>query len=353
MVNSEYIIHGKTTLMEALEIMDKRDRKLLLICDQDKFLGLISIGDIQRAILAKKDLSFPALNYMRSNITIATVDDDPEQIKKRMRVERIESMPVIDHKNRLVDVIEWSELLEEADAGEERIDYPVVIMAGGKGTRLLPLTNIIPKPLIPISDKTIIEEIMTSFRDAGCRNFWISVNYKKEAIEGYFAGRKEWKIEFIHEEKPLGTAGSLYLLKDRLKGTFFVINCDTLVKVKLPDLVKYHHDSGNVITVVSVVKKMSIPYGTLETDVGGIVREIREKPEYVYQINSGMYILETEALGYLKDNTFTNISDLIDLLIRDGKRVGAFPVPENSWVDMGSWNEYLKVMNKYSFNMNE
>lgn len=194
---------------------------------------------------------------------------------------------------------------------------------------------------------------MTSFRDAGCRDFWISVNYKKEAIEGYFAGRKEWRIEFIHEEKPLGTAGSLYLLKDRLKGTFFVINCDTLVKVKLPDLVKYHHDSGNVITVVSVVKKMSIPYGTLETDVGGIVREIREKPEYVYQINSGMYILETEALGYLKDNTFTNITDLIDLLIRDGKRVGAFPVPENSWVDMGSWNEYLKVMNKYSFNMNE
>ena len=348
MVHSEYIISGKTTLMEALEIMDQRDRKLLLICDGDRFLGLISIGDIQRAILAKKDLSLPALNYMRQNMTIATVDDDPEQIKKQMRVERIESMPVIDHENRLVDVIEWNELLEEQDNGEEIINYPVVIMAGGKGTRLQPLTNIIPKPLIPISDKTIIEEIMTAFKNAGCGDFWISVNYKKEAIEEYFAGRKEWKVAFIYEEKPLGTAGSLFLLKDKLKGTFFVINCDTLVNVRLQDLVKYHHDSGNVITVVSVVKKMSIPYGTLETDVGGIVKEIREKPEYVYQINSGMYILEAEALDYLKDNTFTNITDLIEMLIRDNRKVGAFPVPESSWVDMGNWDEYLKLVNKYA-----
>ncbi len=349
MINFNQIINGKVTLIEALNIMDSTDRKLLIICDDNLFKGVISIGDIQRALLAKKDLSLSVLEFVRPDITVASVGDDMDFIKERMRKERIESMPIIDEDKKLVDVIEWDELFDEDNEPvHEQIKCPVVIMAGGKGTRLLPLTNIIPKPLIPISDRTVIEEIMNSFKQVGCDKFYVSVNYKKETIEDYFSDKNDFEIEFIHEEKPLGTAGSLYLLKDKLKETFFVINCDTLVDVKLEDLVEYHHTNKNMITVVSVVKKMSIPYGTLETEVGGVVNSIKEKPEYVYQINSGMYILEAEALKYLEDNTFTDITDLIKKLIDNNERVGAFPVSENSWVDMGNWNEYLKLVDKYS-----
>lgn len=349
MINSNQIISENVTLMEALNIMDSTERKLLIICDNDHFRGVISIGDIQRALLAKKELSLCVMDFVRPDIIVASVDDDMDYIKERMRKERIESMPVIDSDMRLVNVIEWNELFEtEGDLIHDQVNYPVVIMAGGKGTRLLPLTNIIPKPLIPISDRTIIEEIMKSFRCVGCEKFYISVNYKKEIIEDYFSDKDDNGIIFIHEDKPLGTAGSLYLLKDKLNGTFFVINCDTLVNVKLEDLVEYHLTNNNMITVVSVVKKMNIPYGTLETEVGGVVKKIKEKPEYVYQINSGMYILEAEALKYLEDNTFTDITDLIKKLIDDNQKVGAFPVPESSWVDMGNWNEYLKLVEKYS-----
>lgn len=349
MIKADMIINGSVSLMDALGIMDRNDRKLLIICDRNLFKGVISIGDIQRALLGKANLSLPVIKHVRPDITVASVDDNPELIKEKMRKERIESMPVIDHENKLVDVIEWEDLFEPDDGiTQEIINYPVVIMAGGKGTRLLPLTNIIPKPLIPISDKTIIEDIMTSFKRVGCENFYISVNYKKKMIEDYFSDKSNnFIIEFIHEDKPLGTAGSLFLLKNKLKDTFFVINCDTLVNVKLADLVEYHHTNNNIVTVVSVVKKVSIPYGTLETEVGGVIREIKEKPEYVYQINSGMYLLEPEVLDYLEDNTFTNITDLIEKLIADNKRVGAFPVSESSWVDMGNWEEYLKLVSNF------
>ena len=349
MIKQNQIIKKETSLINALDIMDNTDHKLLIICEGDIFLGVISIGDIQRALLNKKDLSHPVLEFVRSDITVASPEDDVKEIKEKMRKERIESMPIVDKDNKLVDIIAWEDLFDGSTNDDiVKIEYPVVIMAGGKGTRLLPLTNIIPKPLIPISDKTIIEEIMESFKNVGCDHFYISVNYKRETIEEYFTDKKEWNVEFIHEDIPLGTAGALYTLKDKLSETFFVINCDTLVNLQLPDLVEYHRKSKNVVTVVSVVKKMSIPYGTLETKIGGRIVEIKEKPEYVYQINSGMYILEPEALHYIEDNTFTNITDLISKLIADNKKVGAFPVPENAWVDMGNWDEYLKLVNRYS-----
>lgn len=349
MINQEQIINRTTTLIEALDIMDKIDKKLLIICRGLYFEGVISIGDIQRALLGKKDLTRPVIDYVRSDITISSIDDDQKYIKEMMKKQKIESMPVIDHENRLIDVISWSDLFVEEGRGRKAlIDFPVVIMAGGKGTRLRPLTNIIPKPLVPISDRTIIEDIMCSFREIGCNEFYISVNYKKEMIEGYFMDKDEWNIEFVHEKEPLGTAGALGFLKDKIKSTFFLINCDTLVDLDITDVIEFHEKNKNAVTLVSVVKKMSIPYGTIETDIGGVVKEIKEKPEYVYQINSGMYILEPIVFNYIERDTFANITDVIDQMITSGQKVGAFPIPGSAWVDMGNWMEYLKLVDKYS-----
>ena len=349
MINKEIIISRDISLIESLHIMDQTNRKLLIVCENDTFLGVISIGDIQRAIISKQDVSLAVSHFLREKVTYASPSDDMEKVKAKMREEKIESMPIVDENGDLCDIIEWNQLFSlDEEKKHDSIGLPVVIMAGGKGTRLLPLTNVIPKPLIPISNKTIMEEIMDQFRNAGCEDFYISVNYMMDTIKEYFSKRPEWKISFIQEKNPLGTGGSLYLLKNKIDSTFFVTNCDTLIDIDLHDLVEYHRHNNNAITVVAAIKTIHIPYGTIETKVDGVIDRMIEKPDLVYQINSGFYVLEPEVLQYIEDEVFLNLPDLIEKLIKDGKRVGAFPVPEGSWIDMGNWDEYLKLVNKYS-----
>ena len=348
MINKNIIISDKISLIDSLSIMDDTNRKLLIVCEGKKFLGVISIGDIQRAILNKQNLSQSVSSVARQKVTYALESDDIEKVKAKMRKEKIEAMPVINEKGELCDVIEWNQLFSsEKIQFTNEINFPVVIMAGGKGTRLRPLTHVIPKPLIPISDKTIMEEIMIRFKEAGCKKYYISVNYMMETIKEYFRNKSEWDICYLQERKPLGTGGSLYLLKDTIDNTFFVTNCDTLVDIDLFDLVDYHKRNNNFITVVSAVKKIHIPYGTIETETDGVIRTMREKPDLVYQLNSGFYVMEPEVLNYVEDEQFLNIPDLIKLIIDDGNKVGAFPVSDGSWIDMGNWDEYLRLIGRY------
>ncbi|WP_026506339.1 sugar phosphate nucleotidyltransferase [Butyrivibrio sp. MC2013] len=346
MINSEIIIDPNTSMIDSLAIMDRVDRKLLIVCDGGKFIGVISIGDIQRAILKKQDLSLPVSTSIRAKITYAMLGDDIHTIKKKMHEQKIECMPIVDNNGVLCDVIEWDQLFDDSKE-IVKVNCPVVIMAGGKGTRLLPLTNVIPKPLIPVSDKTIIEEIMSNFQKAGADHFYISLNYMMEIIKDFFSKRDCWNVDFIHETKPLGTAGALFFLKNKIDTTFFLTNCDTLVDLDLNDLLQYHKRNNNIVTVVSAIKTIHIPYGTLETGVDGVIKNMREKPDYIYQINSGFYVMEPEIFDYLQNEEFINVPDLINKLINDDKKVGAFPVSEKSWVDMGNWDEYLTIVNKY------
>lgn len=351
MLNNDIIITERISLLESLEIMDRVERRLLIVCEGKKFLGVISIGDIQRALLGKKDFSLPVKHFLRKDITFAHINDDREEIKTKMRNEKIESMPVIDSNGYLCDIIEWNDLYDNLFE-KEKLNLPVVIMAGGQGTRLQPLTNIIPKPLIPVSDKTIIEEIMTKFEKSGCSQFYLSVNYKTETIKNFFYTRKKWNIDYIQEDKPLGTGGSLFLLKDSINSTFFVTNCDTLIDINLYDLIDYHKKNNNIVTIVSAIKKIHIPYGTIETQLYGVVKKLHEKPDYVYQVNTGLYVFEPKALQYVENDTFLNITDLLTKLILNKEKVGAFPVSEGTWVDIGNWDEYLKVINKFVVNKN-
>ena len=346
-MTNDIVISNQISLLDSLKIMDQTNRKLLIICEGKKFLGVVSIGDIQRALLDKKDLSFPVSQFTKRKVTYANESDNLDEVKSMMLKEKIETMPVVDRNGDLCDIIEWSQLFPAEKLQENKpINFPVVIMAGGKGTRLLPLTNVLPKPLIPISDKTIIEEIMTQFKSAGCNTFYISVNYMMETIKEYFRRKPEWNIKYVQEEKPLGTGGSLYFLKNKINSTFFVTNCDTLVDINLHDFVSYHVSNKNVVTAVSTVKTIHIPYGTIKTEMGGVIKEIKEKPDLVYQINSGFYILEPSVFNYIRDEQFLNITDLIGRLISNGEKVGAYPVSDGSWTDMGNWNEYLQLIRK-------
>lgn len=337
-------VHGNTKLIDVLKKMDETEHKLLLVIDDTKFIGVISIGDLQRCILKCIDLNNEVRSIIRSDIIFASEETSMESIKEQMVKWRMEFMPIVASDDTLKDVVFWEDLFpSQMTAIKLEKQYPVVIMAGGFGTRLKPLTNVIPKPLVPIGEKTIIEYIIERFEAVGCEKFYCSVNYKADILK-YYLETKGKKMEYFQEPQPLGTAGSLYLLKDKLNDTFFVINCDILLDVDLSELMKFHKQNHNVITLVSVVKNLQIPYGTLKTKENGQLVELQEKPNEVYQINSGLYILEPEIFNYVEDNQFLHITTLIEKLMADGKKVGVFPVNEHSWTDMGNWQEYLKLI---------
>lgn len=337
-------IHSSTKLIDILKKMDETEHKLLLVADEDIFVGVVSIGDLQRCILKCIDFDTPVKEIIRPNIIFASESDSMQNIEDEMVKFRMEFMPIVSENKKLKDVIFWEDLFpSEMEAVKLEKKVPVVIMAGGLGSRLKPLTNVIPKPLVPIGDKTIIEYIIDKFEEVGCDDFYCSVNYKAGILK-YYLESKQKNLSYFQESQPLGTAGSLYLLKDKLNGTFFVINCDILVDVDLAELMKFHKDSGNVITMVSVVKNFQIPYGTLKTKENGELVELLEKPNEMYQINAGLYVLEPEVFDYIEDNQFLHITTLIEKLMGKGKRIGVFPVNEHSWTDMGNWEEYLKLI---------
>jgi NDP-sugar pyrophosphorylase family protein len=262
-----------------------------------------------------------------------------------MKTRRIELMPIVSSTGELVDVIFWEDLFNEAhlSKSERILNLPVVIMAGGQGARLKPLTNILPKPLIPINDKTIVEEIMDRFLDCGCNRFYISVNHKAEMVHFYLDSlkNKNYCIKYFQENKPLGTAGSLYLVKDQINSTFFVSNCDIIIEQDYVDILDYHLENKNEITVVAALKNYSIPYGTLTTHEDGLLKSIQEKPEYIFKINTGFYILEPQLLDEVPVNQFYHITSLIEKLQHQKRRIGVFPVSEKSWTDIGNWKEYI------------
>ena len=337
-------VSSSTKLIDVLKKMDEMEHKLLLVADGDIFVGVVSIGDLQRSILKCVDLNIAVKEIIRPDILFALESDSMQKIKEEMVKFRMEFMPVVSDSKKLKTVIFWEDLFpSKMDVIKLDNKVPVVIMAGGLGSRLKPLTNVIPKPLIPIGDKTIIEYIIDMFEEVGCNEFYCSINYKADILK-YYLDSKQKNIFYFQEPQPLGTAGSLYLLKDKLNGTFFVINCDILLDVDLSELMKFHKTNKNTITLVSVVKNLQIPYGTLKTKENGQLVVLQEKPNEVYQINSGLYILEPEIFDYIEDNKFLHITTLIEKLMDDEKKVGVFPVNEHSWTDMGNWDEYLKLI---------
>ena len=340
-------INISDSILTAFQYMDVTGKKLLLVFDKEHFKGIISIGDIQRAIIKQVDLHQQIESILRENYKYATPQQSLEEIKAIMLQFRMECMPVVDTNGTLKEVIFWEDIMDESFVlCQTPFDLPVVIMAGGKGTRLKPLTNVLPKPLIPVGEKTIIEDIMDRFVDCGSHRFFLSLNYKAEFIQSYLEQQHnaDYLLAFFTEDKPLGTAGSLTLLKDKIHETFFVSNCDILIKEDYSQILDYHRENKNELTLVTALKSFSIPYGIVETVADGLLVDIKEKPEVNFQINTGMYVLEPQILQEIPEQSYFNITDLMQKIIHRGGRVGCFPVSEKAWTDIGDWKEYAKFI---------
>ena len=334
-------------LIDAMKQMDEAKVKTLLVFNEEHFEGLITIGDIQRAIINNIALKEPVSRILNRNKIYGYQSEGEDVIKDKMRRMRAEVMPIFDDNGELVDVWFWNDLFKKAELSQrEKINLPVVIMAGGKGTRLKPITNVIPKPLIPVGDKTILEEIMNQFEGIGCQKFYMSVNYKSDMMRFYLDQLEHhYDIEFFEETKPLGTIGSVSLLKGKINTPFFVSNCDIIIDQDYRDVYEYHQNNRNDLTIVTAVKSFRIPYGVIETGDDGLMTGLQEKPEQTYMINTGVYILNSELIDEIPEGEFFHITHLMEKVKSRGGRVGCFPVSEHSWKDMGEWPEYLKMIN--------
>ena len=348
-------ISSTSTLLMALNKMDAIKKKLLIINNQNgDFVNLLSIGDIQRAIIHGHELSEMLTEIVIDKKVVASTNDTSENIKSLMTSLRAEFMPVFKDNGELYDVVFWDDVAE-SDESQSKVknNIPVVVMAGGKGTRLKPISNVLPKPLIPIGERTILEEIIHRFENAGSEDFYLSVNYKKEMIQYYLESiGKSDSVNYFSETEPLGTAGSLSLLKGKLNSTFYVTNCDILIEQDLNELYKYHIENKNEITLVAALKQLSIPYGTLISGKDGLLESMQEKPDLSFKINAGVYLLEPHLLDEIPIGTFFHITDLIENVRKRGGRVGVFPISEKSWLDIGEWPEYIKTVSRLNDSSN-
>lgn len=333
----ELCIDKQISIRDALYQMDKALIKVLFITDCDHLMASLTDGDIRRYLLAGGSMDSPV-----------SVVGNPNPITARNKTQAISllqehhciAVPLVDEKNKLSSIV-----LEKEDAvSVPFLGLPVVIMAGGKGTRLDPYTRILPKPLIPIGDLPIIEHIMGRFQEYGCKDFHIIVNYKRELIKAYFAeNERHYQISWYDEDKPLGTGGGLSLLKGKLKDTFILTNCDIILQSDYADMLRFHREGGNVITMVGAKKNLTIPYGTVETGVGGVIEGFREKPELSFLTNTGLYVVEPEVLEDIPVDTALGFPDIIESQRQKGRRTAVYTVDDDEWLDMGQLEELKKM----------
>lgn len=340
----EFIVPSQMSLVEAMGVIDKGARGVAFVCDENgKVLGSISDGDVRRFIMKGGSLSAPAQQIAHRSfyfLTPAQVDQAQDQMEKY----DVRALPVLDENGRILSICFKDKTVAQPI---RPLDLPVVVMAGGKGTRLYPYTQVLPKPLIPIGDYTITEHIMRHFQVYGCQEFHMIVNYKKNLIKAYFSDSAlERNISFYDEENPLGTGGGLKLLEGCLHHTFFMTNCDILVEADYGAIWDYHKQSRNLATMVCAMKKVTIPYGTVEVTEQGQISSMREKPTYSFLTNTGFYLLEPEIFRYIPENTFIHITDILESCMADGQRVGIYPIGESQWSDMGQIPEMEKMRKK-------
>lgn len=340
-----------STIIDALKKLDKTAEKVLLVVDElNRLLGTITDGDIRRYILKVGKIDgFVQDCYYKYPTFVYEDEYNIEKIKKLMVDKSIEVIPILNRSNQVVEYIKWKDIFgKPKEIAVEKMDIPVVIMAGGRGTRLYPFTKVLPKPLIPLGDKPIIEHIIDNFLSFGIKKFYITLNYKADMIQAYFNGiEKDYDIEFIKEEDFLGTAGSLYYLRDIIKTDFIVSNCDIILNVDYRDVYNFHKERNSIFTSLTSIQHYKIPYGVIEILKGGKIKQIKEKPEYTFQINTGVYLLSNEIFNYLKEKKYQDMPYIISVLMADNKPVYAYPVNENDYIDIGQWEEYKESMKKF------
>ena len=347
-MNNKVLIKPEKTIRQAMKQLGKiGERCLVVINESGELLGTLSDGDLRKAILNNSRFSESIDTIYQKNPKVLNDKTFTYEEAKRLFLEnRYDLIPIVDFRSKIKDILFIESVLDIKEKNK-KLDIPVVIMAGGKGTRMEPFTKVLPKPLIPVHDRPIIEHIIDRFTNFGCNQFHLSVNYKSRILKAYFDELEPlYTIQYIEEDTPMGTAGSLSFLKEKFKSPFFVTNCDIIVKANYESLYKFHKDGKYDISLVACAKEYIIPYGTCNLNEKGHLLKIDEKPQYDFLINTGLYIINPEVINLIPKNKFYHITNLIEDAMKEGKKVGVFPIDEDRWIDVGQWTEYKSALNK-------
>lgn len=338
-----------TSIKIAMQKLSDTMEKILFVVDEKNILlGTITDGDIRRGLIKgiKFSSSVKHVTHEEFSSILANSYDLEYRARQLMVKNKIEQIPILDKKGVIIDVILWTDILTESEKIEEKHLYPnkVVIMAGGKGTRLDPFTKILPKPLIPIGNKPVIEHIMERFYNSGFHNFIYTLNYKKEYLKLFLTESNfPYSIEWVEEENFMGTVGGLALLKNKIEDTFFIINCDSILEIDFLKVLDWHKDQKAAITIVGCHNEVKIPFGVLELSDSKLQR-ILEKPVHDVIINTGVYVMEPHIISYMQPSSFMDMNNLIDKVISNEK-ISVYPVCDG-WFDIGQWDDYKKTVKK-------
>lgn len=336
-----YIIPEEYTIVQAMGNLDIVRVKVLFVVREDKFCATLTDGDVRRAILRGVSLNAQVSEIANYN-PLSFVAEDAASASVILKNRQISAAPIVDNEMKIIGICTAFD--DAVELARQKINIPVVIMAGGLGTRLFPYTKILPKALVPVNDTPIVERIIQSFQDVGCQEFYMIVNYKKNMIKAYFNDiEKKYQLYFLEEDEPLGTGGGLCLVKDILDQTFIMSNCDIMILDDIKKIVEYHKEQKNIVTMICSLKNYQIPYGIVKFSEGGSIESLEEKPRMSFFTNTGCYILEPEVFQYIGKDEKIDMPDIIIRIKEQNEKVGIYPIGEDAWLDMGEMEALEKM----------
>lgn len=340
----QIVVSPETTLRDAIARIDGSGLQLALVLDRDgRLAGVLSDGDIRRAILCGCDLATPTAKVMNCSPITAPANATSSELLALMRRKVLHHVPLINSEMHVVGLA----TLDGLTGVLERPNW-VVLMAGGLGSRLMPLTENCPKPMLQVGGKPILESILESFSEQGFRKFFLSVNYLAHAVRDHFGDGSQWGVDisYLHEDKRLGTAGALSLLPERPSDPLVVMNGDLLTRVRFDNMLKFHSEHGAVATMAVREYDFQVPYGVVQLN-GSNIAAIEEKPVHHFFVNAGIYTLSPEAFKHIPNGTFFDMPTLFDRMLAAGHPTSAYPLREY-WLDIGRLEEFERAQHEWS-----
>lgn len=339
----QILVKPEDSVYRTLEIIDRSSLQIALVVDNKGcLLGTVTDGDVRRGILRGIALDSAIVEIMNKNFSCSHIEDAREKALAIMSNKSLHQLPVIDTNGHLIGIHTIDSLM--ANIARDNI---VLLMAGGLGSRLTPLTADCPKPLLKVGGKPILESIIESFIEQGFVNFYISINYMGEMIENYFGNGSNWgvRIAYIREDKRLGTAGPLKLLPEINANPIIVMNGDILTKVDYRNLLEFHINQKVDATLSIREYQLEVPYGVVSVS-GNRFRSIEEKPKEIYKINAGLYVLNPDIVDYIPPNNYFDMPELFKILVRENRETAVYPIREY-WMDIGHLDDYERANGDY------
>lgn len=337
------LVAAGTSLREAIHILDSGAMQIVLVVDESRRLqGTVTDGDVRRGILKGISLDDPVGKIMNPSPTVARSGDERQVILAMMQQKLLHHIPVVDEHGCLIGL----EILD--DIIQRRIrDNPVVLMAGGLGSRLQPLTNNCPKPMLQVGNKPLLETILENFIEYGFHRFYISLNYMGQVIKDHFGDGSRWSVEitYLEEDRKMGTAGALSLLPQRPDLPLLVMNGDLLTKVNFRQLLEFHLEHRAQATMCVREYDFQVPYGVVKIERQRITG-IDEKPVQRFFVNAGIYVLDPAAMDLIPQDTYYDMPSLFEKLIQRGEETSAFPIREY-WLDIGQLADYDRANGEF------